>query len=96
MAKTRGEFLSNPRPEAVSTMSFLPGPDLKPKSTFKVGIQLITKDNSGLNIVPTYDICFEIDGESFCMSSGMLGGLLPRLKDFCDTADRMNKEAVYG
>lgn len=88
-------FLPEPYPECVLSVSgFGEGQIQKLHGKLSIGLVLTTESPSGLKIIPTHEVGFDIDGNCFRVASSMLRGLLPRLVEFCDKADAFNKGKV--
>lgn len=86
------EILQSPKPFVVSLIDL--NDDGKPSPSFSAGICLTTESYSGLKLVPTHEVCFEIkDGEkksSLAIPAKFARDLATELLSYADTCDQLN------
>ena len=87
-------FLSEPRPEKICALSWLPGGGSETYSILTIGLTVTTYTPGGLKIVPTKEIRFAIgkkdDEESSVQNVpiSMARDLAARIIEMCDVAEK--------
>ncbi len=83
-------ILPEPRPERIAAIADMA--TMAHAGDLTVGLVLRTRDHCGLVMMPTHEVCIDINGTQFTVPISMMRSLLPRLAEFCDAADALNKK----
>lgn len=84
-------------PERIASMRFGPDGVVGPNTVFEVGVIHRTHDNSGCALAPNYhEVKFGVNDAWIGLHPKHARELVTKILQYCDEADRLNKEGSNG